>query len=191
MRSWHSWMHWLLALIECIAMRIDLSSTVKSEAARAVSSVTVPVANASERHLATDHLLANLRQRTISSGLVTMTAQAMQFFLILAYTMVLARLLVPREFGLVAMVTTIMGLLRIFQDAGLSTATVQRQEITHGQVSNLFWVNVAVGGVITLLVAASAPAIAWFYREPRLVGITLVLSLPFCSPVRLLNTLRC
>jgi PST family polysaccharide transporter len=108
-----------------------------------------------------------------------MAAQATQFFLILAYTMVLARLLVPREFGLVAMVTTIMGFLRIFQDAGLSTATVQRQEITHAQVSNLFWVNIAVGGVITLLVAALAPAIAWFYREPRLVGITLVLSITF------------
>ena len=93
--------------------------------------------------------------------------------------MVLARLLAPEEFGLVAMVTTVMGFLRIFQDAGLSTATVQRREITHGQVSNLFWVNVGVGGVITLLVAASAPGIAWFYHEPRLEGITLVLSITF------------
>ena len=93
--------------------------------------------------------------------------------------MVLARLLVPQDFGLVAMVTTVMGFLRIFQDAGLSMATVQRQEITHTQVSNLFWVNIALGGVTTLLVAASAPAIAWFYREPRLVGITLMLSISF------------
>jgi PST family polysaccharide transporter len=93
--------------------------------------------------------------------------------------MVLARLLVPQDFGLFAMVTTVMGFLIIFQDAGLSTATVQRQEITHAQVSNLFWVNVVVGGVTTLLLAASAPAIAWFYREPRLIGITLVLSIMF------------
>ena len=93
--------------------------------------------------------------------------------------MVLARLLVPQDFGLVAMVTTVVGFLRIFQNAGLATATVQRQEITHAQVSNLFWVNVAVGGVISLLVAVSAPAIAWFYHEPRLVAITLVLSITF------------
>ena len=46
-------------------------------------------------------------------------------------------------------------------------------------MSNLFWVNVGVGGVVTLVVAASAPAIAWFYREPRLIGITLVLSITF------------
>src|SRR6266404_3799964 len=135
--------------------------------------------DASERHLSTDHLLTNLRQRTISSGLVTAAAQGAQFFLNLEYIMVLARLLVPQDFGLFAMVATVMGFLRIFQDAGLSMATVQRQEITHAQVSNLFWVNVALGGVITLLVAASAPAVAWFYREPRLVAITLVLSITF------------
>src|SRR5437764_15047415 len=132
-----------------------------------------------QEHFKTDHLLPNLRQRTISSGLVTAAAQGAQFFLKLGYIMVLARILVPQEFGLVAMVTTVMGFLRIFQDAGLSTATVQRQEITHAQVSNLFWANVAVGGVTSLLVAASAPAIAWFYREPRLVSMTLVLSITF------------
>ena len=109
-------------------------------------------------HFKTDHLLANLKGRTISSGLVTTASQGAQFFLNLAYIMVVARLLVPQDFGLVAMVTTIMGFLRIFQDAGLSTATVQRQEITHVQVSNLFWVNVVVGGAITVLIAASAPA---------------------------------
>src|SRR6266481_8602455 len=160
-------------------MTADLSKVVKSEVACAAPSISSPAASASEQHFATDHLLTNLRQRTISSGLVTAAAQGAQFFMNLAYIMVLARLLVPQEFGLVAMVTTVMGFLRIFQDAGLSMATVQRQEITHAQVSNLFWVNVAVGGVTTLLVAASAPAVAWFYREPRLVGITLALSITF------------
>ena len=77
------------------------------------------------------------------------------------------------------MVTVVMDFLRIFQDIGLSTATVQRKQITHAQVSNLFWVNIAVGSAITLLMAASSPTIAWFYREPQLVGITLVLSINF------------
>src|SRR5437588_9283865 len=160
-------------------MTIDLSSAAKGGAARAVLSGPSPAASTSEQHFATGHLLPNLRQRTISSGLITTAAQGTKFFLNLAYVMILARLLVPQDFGLVAMVTTITGFLRIFQDAGLSTATVQRQDITHAQVSNLFWVNVVVGGVTTLLVAASAPAVAWFYREPRLVSITLVLSITF------------
>ncbi|MGH7950540.1 MAG: lipopolysaccharide biosynthesis protein, partial [Limisphaerales bacterium] len=132
-----------------------------------------------ERHFATGHLLTNLKGRTISSGFITMTAQGIQFGLTLASTMILARLLSPRDFGLIAMVMTVMGFLRVFKDAGLSTATVQREGITHAQVSNLFWINVAVSGLMSLLVAGAAPLIAWFYREPRLVGITLALSITF------------
>ena len=144
------------------------------------SSVDAAQAHAhNQQHFATDHLLPNLKHHTISSGLITAAAQGVQFFLNLAYIMVLARLLAPQEFGLVAMVTIVMDFLRIFQDPGLSTAMVQRPQITHAQVSNLFWVNVSMGGVTTLLVAASAPAIAWFYREPQLVRITLALSITF------------
>jgi PST family polysaccharide transporter len=93
--------------------------------------------------------------------------------------MVLARILAPHDFGLIAMVTTILGFLRVFKDAGLSTATVQREGITHAQVSNLFWVNVALSGAISLFVAALSPTISWFYREPKLLQITLLLSITF------------
>jgi O-antigen/teichoic acid export membrane protein len=132
-----------------------------------------------EKHLNTDHLLGDLKGRTIFGTFITIAMQVIKFLLNLAFIMALARLLTPKDFGLYAMVTTIMGFLWIFQDIGLSTATVQRQEISHTQVSNLFWVNVGVGSLVTLFVAASAPVIAWFYREPRLVGITLVLSVTF------------
>lgn len=132
-----------------------------------------------EKHLNTDHLLGDLKGRTIFGTFITIAAQGIKFLLNLAFIMVLARLLTPKDFGLYAMVTAIMGFLWIFQDIGLSTATVQRQEISHTQVSNLFWVNVGVGSLVTLVVAASAPAIAWFYREPRLVGVTLALSVTF------------
>ncbi len=134
---------------------------------------------ANERHFTTAHLLTNLQHRTVSSGLITTIAQGTQFALNLGSITVLARLLTPNDFGLVAMVTTVMGFLRIFKDAGLSTATVQKEGITHAQVSNLFWINVAVSGAVSVLVAASAPLIAWFYREPRIIGITLALSVTF------------
>ncbi len=132
-----------------------------------------------EKHLRTDHLLGDLKGRTVSGAVVTIAAQAVQFVLNLGSIMILARLLTPQDFGLFAMVTTVMGFLRVFKDAGLSTATVQRESITHAQVSNLFWINVAMSGAISLLLAAGSPAIAWFYREPRLVGITLILSSTF------------
>jgi len=58
-------------------------------------------------------------------------------------------------------------------------AAVKREGITHAQVSNLFWTNVTLGVTISLILAISAPGIAWFYQEPRLVSITLALSTTF------------
>jgi PST family polysaccharide transporter len=132
-----------------------------------------------DRHFQTDHLLTNLKSRTISSGFITFASQGIQFALTMASTMILARLLSPKDFGLVAMVWSVIGFLRVFKEAGLSTATVQREGITHAQVSNLFWINVAMSGTISLLVAVAAPAVAWFYGDPRLLNITLALSLTF------------
>ena len=132
-----------------------------------------------EKHLCTAHLLSDLKGRTISATFITLAAQGVQFVSQLASVLVLARLLTPTDFGLFAMVTTMMGFLRVFKDARLSTATVQREGITHAQVSNLFWINVVVSGATGLIFAAGAPIIAWFYHEPRLVPITLVLSTTF------------
>ncbi len=132
-----------------------------------------------QEHFKTDHLLTNLRGRTISSVVVTMSAQAAKFTLSLASTVILARLLSPRDFGLVAMVTTVTGFLLVFKDAGLSIATVQREGITHAQVSNLFWINIGISFLSTLVVAALAPLIAAFYHDDRLIRITLVLSMTF------------
>lgn len=132
-----------------------------------------------DHHFRTDAILANLKNRTISGGFITASSQAVQFVLTLGSTMILARLLSPRDFGLVAMVWTVLGFLRIFKEAGLSTATVQSEGITHAQVSNLFWINVVISGFVSLLVAATSPLIARFYREPALVWPTVALSLTF------------
>ncbi len=138
-----------------------------------------PIQDANDRHFRTDHLLDNLKHRTISSGFITIASQGVKFALTLGSTMILARLLTPRDFGLIAMVTTVTGFLRVFKDLGLSTATIQRDTITQAQVSNLFWINVVVSASLSLVVAGLAPVVAWFYREPRLVGVTLALSVTF------------
>jgi O-antigen/teichoic acid export membrane protein len=124
-------------------------------------------------------LLPNLKARTISSGGITISAQAAKFILTMGSTMVLARLLTPRDFGLVAMVTTVASVLRVFKDAGLSIATVQREKITQAQVSNLFWINVGVSALGSLIMAASAWVIARFYHNSQLIPIALILSLTF------------
>src|SRR5262245_19336527 len=126
-----------------------------------ISKPSVSENSGADGHFEMDQPLSNLKGRAVSSGFVTISAQGVQFVLNIVGVMLLARLLTPKDFGLVAMVTTIVSFLRIFNDAGLSTATIQREGITHAQVSNLFWTNVACGGLISLLLVVSAPAIAW------------------------------
>jgi O-antigen/teichoic acid export membrane protein len=129
--------------------------------------------------LSTEHLGADLKGRSVRGGLLNLTSQGAQFLIQTSATMVLARLLTPADFGLVAMVATITGLGQAFADLGLSEATIQRKEISHDQVNALFWINVALGVGLMLVTVALAPVLARFYREPRLVDITLLLSLTF------------
>ena len=93
--------------------------------------------------------------------------------------MVLGRLLAPRDFGLVGMVMAVIGILNLFKDFGLSTATVQRNTITEEQHSTLFWVNILVGAILSLVALGIAPLVAAFYHEPRLVAVTNVLAISF------------
>ena len=118
--------------------------------------------------LCTKHLQADLKGRSVRGGLFTISSQGTQFLMQSVQTVVLARLLTPADFGLVAMVTAVTGLAQGFADVGLSEATIQRQEIDHDQVSALFWINVAVGLGLMLATMALGPVLAWFYREPRL-----------------------
>lgn len=102
-----------------------------------------------------------------------------EFAVRLGSTAVLARLISPEHFGLFMMVTAVTAIADQFRDLGLSTATIQRERISHEEVSNLFWINAGVGTVLTLIVAALAPLVSSFFREPRLTAITIALSSTF------------
>jgi len=128
------------------------------------------------RFFETEHLKTDLKGRSVRGGAVTMAAQGARFFLQMGSTVVLARLLTPQDYGLIAMVTAVTGFVAMFKDMGLSMATVQRAEINHGQISTLFWINVLLSLCVMLVTAALAPAIAWFYGEPQLVWVTLALA---------------
>jgi PST family polysaccharide transporter len=127
----------------------------------------------------TEHLHADLKGRAVRGGMLTFASQGGGFLLTSIMTVVLARLLTPTDFGLVAMVTAITGLGQAFADLGLSEATIQRQHITQEQVSALFWINLAIGLGLMLVMIGLAPVLAWFYREPRLKNLSFVLSLVF------------
>ena len=125
-----------------------------------------------DHHFRTDHLKANLGARSARGGAVTLAAQVCKFVLSTLSAIVLARLLTPQDYGLIGMVAIVVGFLGMFQYLGLSTATVKWSELNHEQVSTLFWVNIGLSAVIMLLTICAAPLAAWFYKEPRLIGIT-------------------
>lgn len=127
----------------------------------------------------TEHLKADLKGRFVRGSAITMLGQAARFVIQTGSTIVLARLLTPQDYGLVAMVTAVTGFMMIFKDLGLSTATIQKAQTNHQQISTLFWINVAISTIAMLVTAALAPAIAWFYHEPRLIWIGLALSTSF------------
>jgi O-antigen/teichoic acid export membrane protein len=123
--------------------------------------------------------MKDLKEKTIRGGLARLCAQGANFVLRLGSLMVLARLLGPRDFGLVGMVTAFTGVLTLFRDFGLSAAAIQRADVTEAQLSTLFWINVFVGILLGLLAIAGAPAISAFYHEPRLFMVTVVLAAGF------------
>ena len=123
--------------------------------------------------------MKNLKEKTLRGGVARLCSLGADFLLRLLSVMILARLLAPKDFGLVGMVTAFTGVLSLFRDFGLSAATIQRETVTDEQISTLFWINLAFGAILATLTFAMAPAIATFYHEPRLFGVTAVLSLGF------------
>ena len=123
--------------------------------------------------------MQDLRRKTIRSGLAKLLGQGVGSMMRLAFMVVLARLLNPHEFGLVAMATAITGLLGMFASAGLSSAAVQARSISKAQISTLFWVNMLIGVVFAALCCAMAPLLVRFYDEPRLFWLTILLAPSF------------
>ena len=113
----------------------------------------------------------NLKRSTARGAFVSLGGQAATFVLRTGSMVFLARLLTPKDFGLVGMVTAVTGFLGMFKDAGLSMATVQRDSVTHAQTSTLFWINVAVGGGLAIMCVLIAPVLVAFYGEPRLFWV--------------------
>jgi PST family polysaccharide transporter len=117
-----------------------------------------------------------LRRRSVHGTAATFISQGCRAVIKLAGQIVIARLLVPADYGLVAMVAPILSLVYLMGELGLGQAVIFEPEITPRDVSALFWfgllLNTALAGSLALL----SPAIAWLYHEPRTIRVTLVLA---------------
>ena len=86
-----------------------------------------------------------LGQQAVRGASATIAGQLVRLVVLLASTVILARLLSPADFGLVAIVMSLVALGELFRDFGLSMAAARSARLTHRQMSNLFWINTAFG----------------------------------------------
>ncbi len=121
----------------------------------------------------------NLTTKTVQGIGWSGTSEFIRLLLRFVITVILARLLTPNDFGLLAMVIVFTNFAGIFRDFGLTAALIQREGLTEEHLSSSFWINVLVGLFLTLLMAALAPAIAFFYGENKLTLIVILLATTF------------
>ncbi|MDD2284077.1 MAG: lipopolysaccharide biosynthesis protein [Paludibacter sp.] len=107
------------------------------------------------------------------SFLERMGPQGIQFVI----SIILARLLLPEEFGLIAMLTIFMAIAQSFINSGFGQALIQKQDVTHIDECSIFYFNILVGFLAAGLLCLVAPWIAGFYSQPLLVPLTYALSL--------------
>jgi PST family polysaccharide transporter len=112
-------------------------------------------------------------------ALITISGQVVRLVIQILGIVLLARLLSPSDFGLLAMVIAIIGVGEVVRDFGLSSAAVQATSLSKEQRDNLFWINAGIGLGFASVVVLVSGLIADFYSDSRLQPIALVLSTTF------------
>ena len=91
-------------------------------------------------------------------------------------TIILVRLLLPRDYGLLAMAWIVVGFLELFIEVSGGTAIIQRRDVDDEYLSTAFWTSLAVGVILFTIAIASAPVVGAFIAQPLASTILLVLS---------------
>jgi O-antigen/teichoic acid export membrane protein/glycosyltransferase involved in cell wall biosynthesis len=130
-----------------------------------------------------------IRRLTVRGAGATLFAGGMTLAIQVTATIVLARLLTPTDFGLVAIATAFSLLLVNFGFNGLTEAIVQREEVSDALASNLFWLNISFGVLLTIAFAESGSLVAKLFHDPPVknicVGISLTIFATSASTVHL------
>jgi len=121
----------------------------------------------------------SLKKQTLNGVKWTSGSMVIETILQFAQISILARFLEPADFGLMAIMMVVIGFSQAFQDMGLSNAIIQRQKVSHIQLSSLYWVNIASGVVLSLITITISPFVANFYNEPRITNMMALLSSVF------------
>ncbi|WP_278623840.1 lipopolysaccharide biosynthesis protein [Parabacteroides gordonii] len=112
------------------------------------------------------------------SAVERFSVQGIQFVL----TIIIARLVLPSDYGLIAMLSIFLAIAQVFVDSGFSNALIQKKDRTETDFSTVFYFNIFISVISYLLLYFSAPYIASFYKEPdlssvtRWIGLTIIIS---------------
>ncbi len=120
-----------------------------------------------------------LSQKIISGVKWNGLSQAMRLCAQTVTSIILARLLAPEDFGLLGMALVFTGLIAIFNDMGMGSAIVQKQNLNQNNITSIFWFNIMIGIIAMVITVAVSPLIAIFYGQISLIPIISVMSLSF------------
>jgi len=122
-------------------------------------------------------MTSNIKQKTIEGIFWAFSERIGQQTIYLFITIILARLLEPKEFGLIAMLSIFVSVAQSFIDSGFGQALIQKQDANHVDECSIFYFNVFISVAAAALLCLAAPWIGTFYSTPLLAPITYALSL--------------
>src|SRR3954453_11979729 len=104
-----------------------------------------------DKYFAENKAFAGLGRASLHSGVIFIAARGANIFVQLASTILLARILSPHDFGLVAMVIALTGFAPMLINLGPSKPSTKKPHISKADISSLFWLNIAIALVLTVL----------------------------------------
>ena len=123
-------------------------------------------------------LRTELKKRAVKGAGLSILSQFFMISIQFGGGIVLARLLTPEDFGLVAMVSVVWLLVLNFGYNGFTEAIVQKKDLKSDEVNALFWINLIISVLISLLFFLSSKVLSWAYDDQRVTSIAMVMSLP-------------
>jgi len=121
--------------------------------------------------------IEDLKSKAITASVWSIIAKFSLLITQFVISIVLARLLKPSDFGLIALTTVFITICAAITDGGFETALIQKKELTTIQINTVFYLNILLGCFMTLILYFLAPYISSFFHESRLNNILRVLSL--------------
>ena len=121
----------------------------------------------------------NLKQKTASGLKWSTLSTVIVNILSIGKLAIIARILEPSDFGLMAIAMVVIGFSKVFIDVGISNAIIYKQEITHTQLSSLYWVNIIAGVILFGIIVIVAPLVGLFYNEPKVINIIFLVGTTF------------